>query len=96
MSVLCAFNLCLCCYMCRKRPCDGLFLPPRSPTDCVWDQVTVKATMAQQRTNNNNNLVIRIINIIKYNLNFMTVVQRVGGNISTGDTDSSLPSRNSM
>jgi hypothetical protein len=32
---LCAFILCLCCSVCRQRPCDGLIPPPRSPTDSV-------------------------------------------------------------
>jgi hypothetical protein len=30
-----AFILCLCCSLCRKRPCDGMIPRPRSPTDCV-------------------------------------------------------------
>jgi hypothetical protein len=33
---LCAFILCLCCYVCRKRPCDGLIPHLRIPNDCVW------------------------------------------------------------
>jgi hypothetical protein len=32
---LCAFILCLCCFVCRWQPCDGLIPRPRSPTDCV-------------------------------------------------------------
>jgi hypothetical protein len=32
---LCAFILCLCCSVCRYRPCDGLIPRPRSPADCV-------------------------------------------------------------
>jgi hypothetical protein len=32
---LCAFILCLCCSVCRLRPCVGLIPRPRSPTDCV-------------------------------------------------------------
>jgi hypothetical protein len=34
MSV-CAFILCLCFSVCRRRPCDGLISRPRSPTVCV-------------------------------------------------------------
>jgi hypothetical protein len=30
-----AFILCLCCSVCRKRPCDGLIHRPRSPTDSL-------------------------------------------------------------
>jgi hypothetical protein len=32
---MCAFILCLCCSVCRQRPCDGLIPRPRSTTDCV-------------------------------------------------------------
>jgi hypothetical protein len=32
---LCAFILCLCCSVCRQRPCDWLITRSRSPTDCV-------------------------------------------------------------
>jgi hypothetical protein len=32
---LCVFILCLCCYVCRYRPCDELIPRPSSPTDCV-------------------------------------------------------------
>jgi hypothetical protein len=32
---LSAFILCLCCLVCRQRPCDGLIPRPRSPTDCL-------------------------------------------------------------
>jgi hypothetical protein len=35
MSVLCAFILCLCCSVCRYKPCEGLIPRQRSPTDCV-------------------------------------------------------------
>jgi hypothetical protein len=31
----CAFILCLCCFLCRQRPCDGLIPSPRSPINCV-------------------------------------------------------------
>jgi hypothetical protein len=34
MSV-CAFIMCLCCPLCRWRPCDGLITRPRSLTVCV-------------------------------------------------------------
>jgi hypothetical protein len=34
MSVY-AFILCLCCFVCRWRPCDGLISRPRGPTHCV-------------------------------------------------------------
>jgi hypothetical protein len=30
---LCAFILCLCCSVCRQRPCYGLIPRPRSPTN---------------------------------------------------------------
>jgi hypothetical protein len=42
ISVLCAFILCLCCSVCRQRPCDGLIPRPRRPTDYVQDQETEK------------------------------------------------------
>jgi hypothetical protein len=32
---VCAFILCLCCPVYRKRPCDWLITRPRSPTVCV-------------------------------------------------------------
>jgi hypothetical protein len=32
---LCAFILCLCCPVCRQRPCDGLITRPKSPAVCV-------------------------------------------------------------
>jgi hypothetical protein len=32
---LCAFILCLCCPVCRQRPCLGLIPRPRSPADCL-------------------------------------------------------------
>jgi hypothetical protein len=31
----CAFILCLCCPVCRSRPCDGLITRPRCPAVCV-------------------------------------------------------------
>jgi hypothetical protein len=34
-SVLCAFILCLCCSLCKERPCDGLIPCPRGTTDSV-------------------------------------------------------------
>jgi hypothetical protein len=34
---LCVFILCLCCSVCRHRPCDELIPRPRSPTNCVQD-----------------------------------------------------------
>jgi hypothetical protein len=46
MSV-CAFMLCLCCPVCRQRPCDGLMTHPRSPT--VKDYETEEEARAQQR-----------------------------------------------
>jgi hypothetical protein len=39
---LCAFILCLCCPVCRWRPCEWLIPRPRSPTDCVEGQETEK------------------------------------------------------
>jgi hypothetical protein len=33
---LCAFILCECCPVCRKRACDRLIPRPNSPTDCVY------------------------------------------------------------
>jgi hypothetical protein len=46
---LCGFILCLCCSVCRQRPCDGLIPRSKSPNDCVEDRETVKAAKAQQR-----------------------------------------------
>jgi hypothetical protein len=34
---VCALILCLCCSVCRQRPCDGLIPRPRSPTNCLYD-----------------------------------------------------------
>jgi hypothetical protein len=34
---LCAFILCLCCPVCRQRPCNGLIPRPRNPAHCVKD-----------------------------------------------------------
>jgi hypothetical protein len=43
------FILCLCCSVCRYRPCDGLIPGPKSPADCIWDYKTENAARAQQR-----------------------------------------------
>jgi hypothetical protein len=50
MSV-CAFILCLCCPVCRWRPCDGLILRPRSLIVCVKkkDYETGEESRAQPR-----------------------------------------------
>jgi hypothetical protein len=39
---LCAFILCLCCPVCRQRPCDGLITRPRSSTVCVKNITKLK------------------------------------------------------
>jgi hypothetical protein len=41
-----AFVLCLCCPVCRYRPCDGLIPRPRSPTDCLSDYECSSLTLA--------------------------------------------------
>jgi hypothetical protein len=33
--LVCVFILCLCCPVCRQRPCDGLITRPRCPRACV-------------------------------------------------------------
>jgi hypothetical protein len=35
---LCAFILCLCCPVCRKRLCGGLISRPRSPTESLGNK----------------------------------------------------------
>jgi hypothetical protein len=50
MFVCCAFILCLCCPVCRQRPCDGLITRPISPTICVKDYETEEEARAQQKT----------------------------------------------
>jgi hypothetical protein len=47
MSV-CALILCLCCPVCRQRPCDGLITSPRSSTGCVKKNKELKRPGAQE------------------------------------------------
>jgi hypothetical protein len=48
MSV-CAFILCLCCPVCRYRPCDWLIGIPRSPTIYAKKVNETEEAWAQQR-----------------------------------------------
>jgi hypothetical protein len=47
MSVY-TFILCLCCRVCRYRPCDGLITRPRSPTVCENDCGTEEEARARR------------------------------------------------
>jgi hypothetical protein len=46
---VCVF-LCLCCPVCRYRPCVGLIPQPRSPTKCLWIEKSIKEGQGPIRT----------------------------------------------
>jgi hypothetical protein len=46
---VCAYFLCLCCPVCRQRPCDGLITRPGSPTVCVKRLRNEEEARAQQK-----------------------------------------------
>jgi hypothetical protein len=49
---LCTFILCLCCPVCRQRPCGGLVTRPRSPTNCKKYYENIREARAQKRAVN--------------------------------------------
>jgi hypothetical protein len=87
MSVY-AFMLCLCCTVCRLRPCDGLITRPRSPTVSVE-----KITKPNKRPGPNKELqshwsMNKLINLKGiYVINAKTI----GRNIPTDDLTKATP-----